>query len=171
MIGTSATLSLPPQMLSLKEKNEKWGHDCMDSMEAIGRHQFVTNTKLIENYEMVRGRFIYSHYIDREDYADMINQLTKEFDMPSHLRHYDIISQVINTLSGEYQKRPDIFRVEAYDERAKNEYTRQKGEMLLEYVMQGINQGIDQKLAQQGLDPNKNPNDQQYQQQVGQGLQ
>lgn len=168
MIGTSATLSLPPQMLSLRDKNETWEHDCMDSMEAIGRHQFLTASKLIENYEMVRGRFIYSHYVQREDYADMVDQLTREFDMPSHLRHYDIISQVINTMSGEYQKRPDMFRVEAYDERAQNAYSRQKSEMLLEYVMQNVNQVIDQQLVQKGLDPNKNPQDQNYQQQVAQ---
>lgn len=168
MIGTSATLSLPPQMMSLKEKNEKWQHDCMDALESIGRHQYLTNAKLVENYEMVRGRFIYSHYIEREEYADMLTQLTKEFEMPSHLRHYDIISQVINTLSGEYQKRPDMFRVEAYDERAQNEYTRQKSQLLIEYVMEGINNQIEQGLIQAGLDPRKNPDDQEYQQQVAQ---
>lgn len=168
MIGNSATLSLPPQMLSLKEKNEQWQHDCMDALESIGRHQINSNAHLIENYEMVRGRFIYSHYIEREDYSDMLDQLTREFDMPSHLRHYDIISQVINTLSGEYQKRPDMFRAEAYDERAKNNYTRQKTELLLDFVMQGINQQVDQQLIKQGLDPNKNKDDQQYQQQVAQ---
>lgn len=168
MIGTSSTLSLPPQMLSLRDKNEQWQHDCMDALESIGRHQFLTSEKLIENYQIVRGRFIYSHYIEREDYSDMLDQLTREFDIPSHLRHYDIISQVINTLSGEYQKRPDLFRVEAYDERAQNAYTRQKSQMLLEYVMEGVNGAIDQQLTQAGLDPTKNPNDQQYQQQVAQ---
>lgn len=168
MIGNMGAVSIPPQMLTLKEKNEKWQHDCMDALETIGRYQYFNNAKLIENYEMVRGRFIYSHYIEREDYADMLDQLTREFEIPSHLRHYDIISQVINTLSGEYQKRPDIFRVEAYDERAQNAYTRQKSEMLVEYVMEGITNQINQTLIQEGLDPNQEPENQEYQQQVAQ---
>jgi hypothetical protein len=145
----------------------------MDALEAIGRHQINQNTKLIENYEMVRGKFIYSHYIEREEYGDLMTQLTNEFEMPSHLRHYDIVSQVINTLSGEYQKRPDIFRVRSRDENAKNNYSRKKTELLMEYVMQEINGGIEAQLAKEGLDPNKQDfasqeEQQQYQQQIEQ---
>jgi hypothetical protein len=151
----SSNLSLPPQMLALLRKNEKWKRDCMDALETIGRHQFFANLALVENYEMVRGRFIYSHYVDQEEYGDLISQLTKEFQLPSHLRHYDIISQVINTLSGEYQKRPDVFRVKAYDEHTQNNFLRQKTELLVEYVMQQVTQQIDLKLQKEGLDPNR----------------
>lgn len=128
----------------------------MDALEAIGRQQFYNNLRLVENYEMVKGRFIFSHYIDREDYGDMVSQLTREFELPSHLRHYDIISQVINTLSGEYQKRPDIFRAKAYDEYAQNNYLRAKTDMLLQYVQEELDTYINSKLLEEGLDPYKN---------------
>lgn len=166
MIVSSAGLSLPPQMIPESKKNEQWKKDNMDAMEAFGRQQFYLNSRLIENYEMVRGRFIYSHYLDREDYSDIVTQLSREFEIPSHLRHYDIISQVINTLSGEWQKRPDIFRVKDMSESSTNEYVKQKSEMMLEYVMQEINKGINQKLADKGIDVN-NP-DPQAQQEIQQ---
>lgn len=161
MIVSSTGLSLPPQMLPLDKKNDQWKKDCMDVLEAIGRRQYFSNSRLIENYEMVRGRFIYSHYIDREDYGDMVTQLSREFDIPSHLRHYDIISQVINTLSGEWQKRPDIFRVKANDENAKNNYVRQKTDMLVDFAINEVNQYTAEKVAASGIDPESEEGQQQ----------
>jgi hypothetical protein len=147
-------------MIPLKKKNEEWKKDCMDVLEAIGRNQYYSSAGLIENYEMVRGRFIYSHYLDREDYADVVSQLSREFDIPSHLRHYDITSQVINTLSGEYQKRPDVFRVKANDEGAINNYVQQKTELMMQYVQQQLDEAINAKIAAQGMDPNDEQNPQ-----------
>lgn len=152
MIASATGLSLPPQMIPLKKKNKKWKEDCMDALEAIGRHQFYDNARLIENYEMVKGRFIYSHYIDREDYSDVITQLSREFNIPSHLRHYDIVSPVINTLSGEWQKRPDIFRIKSNDDNAKNNFVRQKTDLLQQYLKEQIQSYVDQKAQASGLD-------------------
>lgn len=154
MIVSSTGLSLPPQMIPLKKKNEEWQKDCMDVLEAIGRNQYYSAAGLIENYEMVRGRFIYSHYLDREDYADVVNQLSREFDIPSHLRHYDITSQTINTLSGEYQKRPDMFRVKSNDEGAINNFVQQKTDLMIEWFKEQLDNSINQRLAAQGIDPN-----------------
>lgn len=140
-------------MIPLKKKNEEWKKDCMDVLEAIGRNQYYSSANLIENYEMIRGRFIYSHYLDREDYSDMINQMTREFEIPSHLRHYDIISQVINTLSGEYQKRPDVFKVKSNDDGAINSYVQQKTDLLVQFVQAQLDQSINAKLQAQGMNP------------------
>jgi len=174
MLSTVSNISLPPQMIPLKDKikkDKRWAKSCMDSLETIGRQQFYWNLRLVENYEMVRGKFIYSHYIDREEYGDMISQLTREFDLPSHLRHYDIISQVINTLSGEYQKRPDLFRVKAYDQYAQNNYLRAKTDMLFQWAKEELDTYVNTRLLQEGLDPNFQDFDspeqmEQYQQQI-----
>lgn len=146
---------LPAQMIPLYQKDEKWRKRNMDALESVGRAQYVDNIKLIENYEMVKGRFIYSHYFQQEGYTDFMAQLTREFELPSYLRHYDIISQVINTLSGEWQKRPDIFRVRNFSEDATNEFERTKTDLLHKYVNSKIQAGIVQKLYEQGLDPEK----------------
>ena len=110
---------LPAQSISLKEKlkvsnndsNKTWSQKTMDALESIGRNQYSMNLKLIENYEMIKGKFIFSHYFETDGYKGLLSKLSEEVELPSYLRHYDIISQVINTMSGEWQKRPDTFKV------------------------------------------------------------
>lgn len=158
--------SLPPQMIPLNEKSDEWKRECMDRLEAIGRSQHYRNVKLMENYEMIKGRFIYSHYIHDENYSDMIDNLTREFDIPNYLRHYDITSQVVNTMSGEWQKRPDLFRVKSFGEKYENDFLRAKTEMLSNYIQYNINKEINQKLVNMGIDPDKSDfNSQEEQQQ------
>lgn len=165
MINTNSAV-LPPQMLPLSKKNKEWKKQCMDALESIGKLQFNNNATLSENYEMVRGKFIYSHYVEKGDYADLVDTLTKEFELPSYLRHYDIISQVINTMSGEYQKRPDIFRVKSHDENTQNTFLRKKTELLLQYVTEQITANIDAKLAEEGLNNPPQPGQEEAQQQA-----
>lgn len=147
--------SLPPQMLLAKDKDDDWRQQCMDRLETIGRSQHFKNVKLMENYEMVKGRFIFSHYVDDENYSDLITKLTNEFDIPSYLRHYDITSQIINTMSGEWSKRPDLFRVKSFGEQYENDFLRAKTEMLTNYIQYNINNEINKKLLAMGIDPNK----------------
>lgn len=154
---------LPVQNVPLKEKLEKlsddsnktWGQKCMDALETIGKSQFTNNLKLIENYEMIKGRFIASHYFYTEGYDSTISQLAAELELPNYLRHYDIISPVINTLSGEWQKRPDLLKVRQVGDAATNEYLRTKSEMLQQYIFQKINSEIDKRLLEKGIDINK----------------
>ena len=110
----SGFASLPPQMIPMKDKTEEWGKENMDILESVGRRQHYRNAKLMENYEMIKGKFIFKHYFEDENYADMVTQLTREFELPNYLRHYDITSQIINTMSGEWTKRPDSFRVKSF---------------------------------------------------------
>lgn len=154
---------LPPQYVPLKEKLEEpdpsdpskktWAEKNMDALESIGRSQYNLNLPLIENYEMIKGRFIYSHYFEHSDYKGLISQLSEELELPSYLRHYDIISQVVNTMSGEWQKRPDTFRIRQVGDKATNEYLRAKEELITNYIFDKINSEIDAKLMDQGIDP------------------
>lgn len=165
--------SLPPQMLKKSEKNEEWRKYNMDALESVGRSQFVANMQLIENYEMIKGRFIFKHYLEQQDYVDMIGQLTKEFAMPSYLRHYDIASKIINTMSAEWQARPDMFRVKSHDEKTGNEFQRTQTDLLQKYVFAKINAEISKKMLDMGVNPNRedfsSPEEkQQYQQHIDQ---
>lgn len=168
--------NLPAQMIPASKKTQEWKETCMDVLEQVGRVQYNTNLYLIENYEMVKGKFIYSHYFENEGYTDYMAQLTREFELPSYLRHYDIISQVINTLVGEYIKRPDMFRIENFSEDATNQYERDRTELIHKYVNSQINAEISKKLLEMGLDPEKDDFNtdeeaQQYQQVIQQATQ
>lgn len=168
--------SLPVQMISSKEKDSDWKKANMDALESIGRKQFLENINILENYRIVNNEILYNHYVFSDSVTDLAQMAVKEFDLPPYLRHYDITRKIINVLSGEYQKRPDIFRVAATDEFSENEFLRQKKELLTQSVVGQIQQRIQQQLQQEGIDPNKQDfqseeEQQQYQQQVQEATQ
>lgn len=163
--------ALPIQMLPLKEKDADWKKACLDALESIGRKQFLENINILENYRIVNNEILYNHYVYTDSVTDLAQMAIKEFDLPPYLRHYDITRKIINVLSGEYQKRPDIFRVAAIDEFSENEYLRQKGDLLRQTVIGQIQERIQQQLISEGLDPNRQDfqseeEQAQYQQQV-----
>lgn len=163
--------AIPVQMLPMKDKDEDWKRACMDALESIGRKQFLENINILENYRIVNNELLYNHYVFTDSVTDLAQMAVKEFDLPPYLRHYDITRKVINVLSGEYQKRPDNFRVAAIDEFATNEYLRTKGDLLKQIVMQAIQDNVTKKLKEEGIDPERNDfqseeEAQQYQQQV-----
>jgi hypothetical protein len=143
-------------MLPMKDKDEDWKRACMDALESIGRKQFLENINILENYRIVNNELLYNHYVFTDSVTDLAQMAVKEFDLPPYLRHYDITRKVINVLSGEYQKRPDNFRVAAIDEFATNEYLRTKGDLLKQIVMQAIQDNVTRKLKEEGIDPEKN---------------
>lgn len=166
-------MSLPAQMVPLSRKTDEWKKNVADRLEQIGRYQLYNNLSLVENYEIIKGKFIFHHYFETSGYEDMLHNLTQEFELPKYLRHYDIISQVVNVLSGEYQKRPDNFRVRGTDEVTKSQFMRDKSRMLLQYIMEEINGSIDIQLTDEGYELNKTDftseeEAQQYQQELSQ---
>lgn len=151
MVGTT----LPPQMIPLSEKTGEWRMDTMDALESIARAQYSLNMRLVENYEMIKGKFIPTHYYGDEGYNSLLNQLSKEFELPNYLRHYDIISPVINTLMGEWAQRPDTFKVKDWSEKGQNQFKRAKLELLTQYVQEQINLELNKKIIALGLDQQK----------------
>jgi hypothetical protein len=155
--------ALPRQQTTLEQKLKKkdkfgisdWMKDCMDSLEAIGRWQFFVNLDLKVNYGVVNKQFNLADYYDVGDYYDITSAISQQFNVPYHLKHYDITGKAVNLLVGEYLKRPDVFTVRAADEDATNERLRIKQDLLHTYISQKINGEITNKLMAQGIDPNK----------------
>jgi hypothetical protein len=162
-ISKPLNASLPRQQLPLKKKleemdkygNSKWMKDCLDSLEALGRYQFYQNLALRDNYRIVSKEFDLKHYMDSSNYYDITSAVTQEFEVPYHLKHYDIIGKAIMMLVGEYVKKPDIFFVRASDSESTNERVRVKTQLLQSYMQQEIQKEITRKLVEMGLDPDR----------------
>jgi hypothetical protein len=162
-ISKPLNASLPRQQLPLKKKleemdkygNSKWMKDCLDSLEALGRYQFYQNLALRDNYRIVSKEFDLKHYMDSSNYYDITSAVTQEFEVPYHLKHYDIIGKAIMMLVGEYVKKPDIFFVRASDSESTNERVRVKTQLLQSYMQQEIQKEITKKLVEMGLDPDR----------------
>jgi len=180
-ISKPLNASLPRQQLPLKKKleemdkygNSKWMKDCLDSLEALGRYQFYQNLALRDNYRIVSKEFDLKHYMDSSNYYDITSAVTQEFEVPYHLKHYDIIGKAIMMLVGEYVKKPDIFFVRASDSESTNERVRVKTQLLQSYMQQEIQKEITKKLVEMGLDPNRkefkdDQEAQQYQEEIKQ---
>lgn len=146
------SIHMGPQMLPRSKKNDKYKKDIIDRIATIGKSQIQQNAKLLENYQMIRGVFITEHYITSPGISDMINTLTDSMNMPTYLRHFDIIATTINTMSGEWQDHPDNFSVRRIDLFASNRYLRTKKQMLDQFVMEQIQIGIMQQLIESGVD-------------------
>lgn len=151
--------SLPSQMLTYKQKTKnkkKWGRDCVDALEQLGRRQYYDNLRFLENYQMLNGKFMPHHYFEQEGYKDMLTMLTQEFEVPSTLRHYDIIGKTVNNLTEKLAEFPDVFRVEEmFEEDQTNEYVRTQSDLMHKSVQADINNEIMMRLVAEGLDPNK----------------
>jgi hypothetical protein len=174
---TTPVDSIPAQMLTYKQKvknKKEWVIKCVDAFESLGRRQYFDNSRFLENYQMLNGQFIMSHYVEEEGYKDMITALTRELEMPTNLRHFDIIGKMVNNVVERLVDFPDIFAVqETFEDGDTNEYTRTQSDLMHQTVKAQINQEIMGKLQAQGLDPNKQDfqseeEAQQYQQEIQQ---
>lgn len=164
---------LPPQMLSSKEKDDVWKRHCMDALEYIGRMQWINNQKMYVNYKLISGEFVPSEYgIDEEEYADPISQITKDFNISSFVKNYDIISQPLNTMVGELDSYPDNFIVVGKGEQFESEIMRVKGQLLKDFILNDINEKVNAQIIKKGLLPEPEfeteEESQEYQQQLEQ---
>jgi uncharacterized protein YutD len=81
------------------------------------------------------------------------DMLTADLQLPAYVKHYSIITTPINELVGEISKRPDAFRIKAFDDDSQSEELEYKTQMLQEYVMAEARQKIQQKMMMEGVAP------------------
>lgn len=161
--GKPLNATLPRQQLPLAKKLEKmdkfgvsdWMKDCLDAGEGLGRYFYYQNLALKVNYAVVSKEFRMADYYDVDDYYDITSAIAQEFNVPYHLKHYDMTGKYVNLLVGEYLKRPDVFNVRASDPESVNERIEIKTDLMHTYMQQSVSQRITAKLQQMGLDPNK----------------
>lgn len=174
---TSPLLQIPPQLIPYKQKiakNKKWAKETVDGLENLGRRQYHENVRFLENYQMLNGQFIGHHYFHQEGYTDMLTALSQEFEIPSTLRHYDIMGKVVNNLTEKLAEIPDVFRVqEMFEEDDTNEFVRAQSDLMHQSVKADINNEIRAALIASGFDPDKQDfasqeEAQQYQQEMQQ---
>ena len=92
-----------------------------------------------------------------KSFTDM---LTTDIQLPAYVKHYSIITTPVNELVGEISKRPDAFKVKAFDDDSKSEELQFKTELLHKFVTMQAKKGIIEKLAMDGQDISSfNPDD------------
>ncbi len=151
------TLTQPIQFLPYSAKNEEWCGNNMDWLEWQGLKQVRRNArKLLKNYKLAKGIIDRTDYIVEEnnEYADLIDTLTKEDQSALELKFYPIIPNVINLLTGEFAKRASKVIFRAVDDLSYNEMLEQKRAMVEEALLAEAERNIMVKMVNMGVDPN-----------------
>jgi hypothetical protein len=149
------TLNQPIQFLPKKKKDQEWAAWNLDWLEWEGLKQVRRNARrLMKNYKLAKGIIDKTDYIveDDNEYADLIDVLTKEDASALELKFYPIIPNVINTLVAEFAKRNTRVSYTGVDEYSYNEMLELKRQQVEEVLLFEAEQKMAMALSQ--LDPN-----------------
>lgn len=142
----------PDQFKTEKEKkNESYIKNTMDYFSNKAYAEYIKNRDAItRNYNVVKGILDSKDFYEEPDVKSFTEILGANMDLPSHVKHYSIITTPLNELIGEVSKRPDTYRAKAFDDESKNAELEWKTGVLQEYVMNQAREKIMGELAMSG---------------------
>lgn len=141
--------SFPRQKVSLKKKDEKWQHDCVnwiigESDTTNGGGQTKTRFGEIQTYYN-----LYNSIFDEKDFKRITNPFKVEDGFPATPQDFNIIRPKVDLLIGEETKRPLNFRVVRTSQEAASELQEKAKQMLLNYIMASITARMSEEEAMQ----------------------
>jgi hypothetical protein len=142
----------PDQFKTEKEKmDESWIKNSMDYFANKAYAEYVKNRDtFVKNYDLVKGILRREDFYQEPEVRSFTDVLTADLALPAYVKHYSIMTTPINELVGEISKRPDAFRVKAFDDDSKAEELEFKTQMLNEYVVNTAKRKILEKAAMNG---------------------
>jgi len=142
----------PDQFKTEKEKmDESWIKNTMDYFANKAYAEYVKNRDtFVKNYDLIKGILRMEDFYQEPQVKSFTEMLTADLGLPAYVKHYSIITTPVNELVGEISKRPDAFRVKAFDEDSQSEELEYKTQILQEYVMSQAKQKIMEKVEMSG---------------------
>ncbi len=144
----------PDQFKTDKEKqDESWVKNTMDYFANKAYAEYVKNRDtFVKNYDLVKGILRREDFYQEPEVKSFTDMLTADLELPAYVKHYSIITTPINELVGEISKRPDSFRIKAFDDDSKSEELDFKTNLLQEYVINQAKQKIQEQAKMKGED-------------------
>jgi hypothetical protein len=145
----------PDQFKTEKEKrDESWIKNTMDYFANKAYAEYIKNRDtFVKNYDLVKGILRMEDFYQEPQVKSFTEMLTQDLELPAYVKHYSIITTPINNLVGEISKRPDAFRVKAFDDDSKSEELEYKTEILQNYVLSNARKQLVEKMLIAGQDP------------------
>lgn len=142
----------PDQFKTDKEKqDESWIKNTMDYFANKAYSEYIKNRDtFVKNYDLVKGILRPEDFYQEPEVRSFTDMLTADLSLPAYVKHYSIITTPINELVGEISKRPDAFRVKAFDDDSKAEELEYKTDILNQFIMTKAKQKIMENAAIQG---------------------
>lgn len=151
--GNNYVNSLPPQAIPKSKKNSKWKRATLDRFEIIGVNQINKNKVFDEYYKMVGGSVSFHDFSELPEFLREVRDVRAEVDLPTTIKHYDILGLIVNTIVGEYLNLSTKYKVTASDEVTMNEMLREKTRRIDEYASQVWSAELELILMEQGINP------------------
>jgi hypothetical protein len=144
----------PDQFKTDKEKqDESWVKNTMDYFANKAYAEYVkSRDTFVKNYDLVKGILRREDFYVEPEVRSFTDVLTSDLELPAYVKHYSIMTTPINELVGEISKRPDAFRVKAFDDDSKSEELEFKTQILQDYVVSQAQRKILEKAALAGVD-------------------
>lgn len=142
----------PDQFKTEKQKESPdYIKETMDYFATRAYAEYIKNVeKIVPNYHLVKGILRSEDFYDTPEVKSFMDVLTSNVELPSYVKHYSIITTPLNELIGEMSKRPDTFRVKAFDDDSKAEELQFKTEILNNYILENAKIKILKKLQERG---------------------
>jgi hypothetical protein len=139
----------PDQFKTEKEKmDESWIKNTMDYFSNKAYAEYVKNRDtFVKNYDLMKGILRMEDFYQEPEVRSFTDVLTSDLELPAYVKMYSIITTPVNELVGEISKRPDTFRVKAFDDDSQAEELQFKTDTLQEYVIAQVKQQLMQKAA------------------------
>jgi len=144
----------PDQFKTEKEKkDESWIKNTMDYFSNKAYAEYVKNRDtFVKNYDLMKGILRMEDFYQEPEVRSFTDVLTADLELPAYVKMYSIVTTPVNELVGEISKRPDTYRVKAFDEDSKAEELQFKTDTLQNFVMSQARQQIMAKAAMQGVE-------------------
>jgi len=142
----------PDQFKTDKEKqDESWIKNTMDYFANKAYAEYVKNRDtFVKNYDLVKGILRMEDFYQEPQVRSFTDVLTADLQLPAYVKMYSIMTTPLNELVGEISKRPDSFRVKAFDEDSQAEELEYKTKILQDYVIAQARQKIQEQAAIEG---------------------
>jgi hypothetical protein len=147
----------PDQFKTDKEKqDESWIKNTMDYFANKAYAEYVKNRDtFVKNYDLIKGILRMEDFYQEPQVRSFTDAMTADLQLPAYVKMYSIMTTPVNELVGEITKRPDTFRVKAFDDDSKAEELQFKTDILQQYVIGQAKQKIIEQAAMNGeeVDP------------------
>jgi hypothetical protein len=142
----------PDQFKTEKEKqDESWIKNTMDYFSNKAYAEYVKNRDtFVKNYDLVKGILRMEDFYQEPQVRSFTDVLTADLQLPAYVKMYSIITTPLNELVGEISKRPDAFRVKAFDDDSQSAELEFKTQLLQDYVISQAKQKIQENAAMHG---------------------
>ena len=119
------------------KKKDSYVKNTMDYFANRAYAEYVKNREsFAKNYDLVKGILRTEDFYEDDNVKSFSDMLEGNLDLPSYVKHYSILTTPINELVGELTKRPDTYKVKAFDDDSKNEELEFKTQLMQQFIME-----------------------------------